>query len=63
MLAIITSLLSFYLFFFKLIYFWLCWVFIAVHGLSLVVVGGGLLFTAVQRLLIVLTSPVAKHRL
>ena len=28
-------------FFFKLFYFCLCWVFIAVHGLSLVVVSGG----------------------
>ena len=27
--------------FFKLIYFWLCWVFVAVHGLSLVVASGG----------------------
>ena len=25
----------------KFIYFWLCWVFVAAHGLSLVVVSGG----------------------
>ena len=29
------------LFFFFLIYFWLHWVFVAVHGLSLVVASGG----------------------
>ena len=33
-------------------YFWLPWVFIAVHGLSLVVASRGLLFVAVPRLLI-----------
>ena len=36
------------------IYFWLCWVFVAAHGLSLVVVQG---------LLIAVASLVAEHRL
>ena len=30
-----------FFFFFKLIYFWLCWVFVSVPGLSLVVASGG----------------------
>ena len=30
-----------FLFFFFLIYFWLCWVFVAARGLSLVVASGG----------------------
>ena len=29
------------IFFFKFIYFWLCWVFVSVRGLSLVVASGG----------------------
>ena len=33
------------------------------HGLSLVVVSGGLLFVAVRRLLIAVASLVAEHRL
>ena len=45
------------------IYFWLHWVFIAVRGLSLVVVSGGLLFVAVHRLLIAVASLVAEHGL
>ena len=48
-------------FFNKLIYFWLCWVFVAVHGLSLVVVSGGLLFVEVRGLLISVASLVAEH--
>ena len=32
---------DFFFFFNKFIYFWLHWVFVAVHGLSLVVVSGG----------------------
>ena len=43
-------------------YFWLCWVFLAVHGLSLVAARWGLLFVAVHGLLIVVASLVA-HRL
>ena len=31
----------FFIFFFKFIYLWLCWVFISVQGLSLVVASGG----------------------
>ena len=50
--------------FFFLFYFWLRWVFIAVCGLSLVAVqGGGLLFVAVHRLLIVVASLAAEHGL
>ena len=53
--------------FFKItlfIYFWLLWVFVAVHGLSLVAVSKrGLLFVAVCGLLIVMSSLVAEHRL
>ena len=46
------------------IYFWLRWVFIAAHGLSLVAAsGGGLLFVAVRGLLIVVASLVAEHGL
>ena len=41
--------------FILLIYFWLRWVFVAAHGLSLVAVSGGLL--------IAVTSLVAEHRL
>ena len=40
-------------YYFKYIYFWLCWVFVAVCGLSLVVV---------SRLLIAVASLVAEHR-
>ena len=37
-------------------YFWLCWIFIAAHGLSLVVVSKGLLFAAEYELLIAVAS-------
>ena len=51
-------------FFFKFIYFWLRWIFVAAHGLSLVAAGGGgLLFVAVRGLLIALASLVAEHGL
>ena len=33
--------LFFFFFFLRFLYFWLCWVFLAGCGLSLVVVGGG----------------------
>ena len=39
------------------IYFWLRWVFVAVHGLSLVVVIRGLLFVVVHEPLIAVASP------
>ena len=43
-------------FFFFLIYFWLCWVFVAASG-------GGLLFVVARGLLIAVASLVAEHRL
>ena len=43
------------------IYFWLCWVFVAACGLSLVAASGGLLFVVVHRLLTVVASFVAEH--
>ena len=43
------------------IYFWLCWVFVAAHGLSLVAASGG--FVAVHGLLIVVASLVVEHGL
>ena len=50
----------FYLFF---IYFWLSWVFVAVRGLSVVVVSGGYSFVAVRGLLMAVASLVAEHGL
>ena len=50
-------------FFKKYIYFWLCWVFVAVQGLSSSYGKWGLLFVAAQRLLTAAASLVAKHRL
>ena len=44
-------------------YFWLCWVFIAAHGFSLVAMSGGYSLVAVLRLLIVVASLVVEHRL
>ena len=46
-----------------LIYFWLHWVFIAFHQLSLVVVSAGLLFFVVQVLLTAVDSLVSEQRL
>ena len=57
------------LFFFKInlfilfIYFWLCWVFVAAHGLSLVAVSGGYSSVAVRGLLIEVASLVVEHGL
>ena len=45
------------------IYLWLCWVFVAARGLSLVAVSGGWLFVVLRRLLIAVASLVAEHRL
>ena len=42
---------------------WLCWVFIAVCRLSLVVVSPGYSLAVVHGFLIVVASPVAEHRL
>ena len=53
--------------FFKIyfyIYFWLCWVFVAAGGLSLVAVSGSYsLLQLVYRLLIAVASLVAEHGL
>ena len=49
--------------FIYLIYFWLCWVFVASRRLSLVVASGGLLSFAVRGLLIAVASLVAEHGL
>ena len=43
--------------------FWLLWVFIAAHCLSLVAGSGGYSLVVVRRLLIVVASLVVKHRL
>ena len=45
------------------IYFWLCWVFVDAHRLSLVAERRGLLFTAVRMLLIVVASLAVERRL
>ena len=45
------------------IYFWLCWVFVAVQAFSLVAVSGGYSLVAVCGLLVVVASLVAEHRL
>ena len=52
----------FHFFFFNL-FFWLCWVFVSVRGLSLVAASGGPLFIAVRGPLTIMASPVAEHRL
>ena len=51
-------------FFFFLIYFWLCWVFVSVRGLSLVAASGDHPpFITVRGPLIIAASLVAEHRL
>ena len=50
------------LFFFFNFYFWLCWVFVATHRLSLVVESGGYSLIAVHGLLIVVASLTLDHR-
>ena len=45
------------------IYFWLHWVFVTVHRLSLVAASGKVLFIAVRGLLITVASLVAEHGL
>ena len=42
-------------------FFWLCWVFIAAQGLSLVTASGGSSLVAVHRFLIVVASLAAEH--
>ena len=49
--------------FLKIIYYWLQWVFITVHRLSLVEDSGGYSLVAVGRVLIMATSCVAEHKL
>ena len=49
--------------FIYLFYFWLCWVLVAAHGLSLVGGEQALLFVAVRGLLIAVASLVAEHGL
>ena len=56
-----------YYFLFKIYYIiiiiiWLCWLFVAVHGLSLVAVSGGY-SVAAHGLLIAVASLVVEHRL
>ena len=43
------------------IYFWLCWVFVAARGLSLVAASGGYPSLRVRGLLIAVASLVAEH--
>ena len=45
------------------IYFWLCWVFVAAHGLFSSCSEWGLLFLAVRGLLVVVASLVVEHGL
>ena len=45
------------------IYFWLCWVFFAVHGLSLVVTSWDYSLTVVLGFLIVVAPLVVEYRL
>ena len=67
---LICHLYIFFFFFFnKFIYFWLCWVFVSVRGLSPVAVSGGHsssrrpLFIAARGPLTIAASLVAEHRL
>ena len=46
-----------------LLIFWLCWVFLAAHRLSLVVVSGVILQLVVRGLLIAVAPPVVEHGL
>ena len=50
-------------FFFIYSYFWLCWVFVASCRLSLIAENGVYLLAEVSRLLTVVASLVAEHRL
>ena len=53
----------FYLFIYFYIYFWLCWVFVSVQGLSLVVASGGHSSSQCVGLFTIAASIVAEHRL
>ena len=48
---------------FRSIYFWLCWVFVSVRGLSPAVASGGHSSSRCAGLLTIAASPVAEHRL
>ena len=50
-------------FFYLFIYFWLCWVFVAVCGLSVVGASRGYSLVMVCSLLIVMASLISEHRL
>ena len=50
-------------FFFKCIYFWLCWVFVAAYRLFLIGVSRGYFLVAVHGLLIAVASLAAEHGL
>ena len=54
----LTTFFSFYVFI-----YWLCWVFVATYGFSLVAASGKYSVVEVCRLLIVMASLVAEHRL
>ena len=45
------------------LFIWLCWVFVAARGLSLVAASGGYSFIAVRGLLIAVASLAAEHGL
>ena len=45
------------------VYFWLCWVFVALHGLSLVTASRGYSLAVVHGLVIAVASLVAEYRL
>ena len=43
--------------------YWLCWVFVVAHGLFLLMASGGSSLVVVCRLLVVVATLVAEHRL
>ena len=52
-----------YIYIYIFFFFWLCWVFVAAGGLSLVAASRGLLFLVVHGLPIAVASLVAEHGL
>ena len=52
-----------YIYIYNFIYFWLCCVFVAAHGLSLIATNRGSTLLVVCRLFIAVVSLVAEHRL
>ena len=59
---VFNYLVLFFLFFLR-IYFWLCWVFVALHGLSFQLWQAGCTLVAVCGLLIAVASLDVEHRL